>query len=256
MNDKNKPMKKTFYILILLTILTGRNAFAQDSAVLAPDYKRNIIKWNLTPFLLWSYSNINLSYEKILSPYKSFSVNAGYFVLPTTGIYDSLNITSDNKKFGFTLSGDYRWYFKKRNKNFAPDGLYWGAYGSYHYYQFENDITVINSDLAQGSVTLDGKLNIISAGVELGYQFAVGKRWTFDLVFLGPSIAVYSGKLSLDGNLTVEEESEYLQAIYDILVGRFPGLKTLIAEGKFSPSGVSTNIGYGMRYLIQIGYRF
>jgi hypothetical protein len=249
-------MKKLFYILITLTVITGHKAFTQDSALLTPDYKRNTIKWNMTPFLIWDYSNINFSYERILSPYKSFSVNAGYFTLPSTGIYDSLNISSENKKLGFTFSGDYRWYFKKRNKNFAPDGLYWGTYGSFHYYEFTNDITVINSDLAQGSVTLNGRLNIISAGVELGYQFAVGKRWTFDLVFMGPSLSLYSGKFTLGGNLTVDEESEYLQAIYDIFVGKFPGLKTLITEGNFSPGGTATSIGYGMRYLIQVGYRF
>ncbi len=250
-------MKKiTLLVLITATITIWSNSFAQDSATFSPDYKRNSIKWNMTPFLIWDYSNINLSYERILSPYKAFSVNAGYFTLPSTGIYDSLNISSENKKFGFTFSGDYRWYFKKRNKNFAPDGLYWGVYGSYHYYEFENDITVLNSDIAHGSVTLSGKLNIMSAGVELGYQFAVGKRWTFDLVFMGPSLSVYSGKLTLDGSLTVDEESEYLQAVYDILVGKFPGLKTLITEGSFSPSGATTSIGYGMRYLIQVGYRF
>ena len=250
-------MKNTLYlVLISATMLSCISSSAQDSVAFAPDYKRNIIKWNMTPFLIWDYSNINFSYERILSSHKSFSVNAGYFTLPSTGIYDSLSISSENKKFGFTFSGDYRWYFKKRNKNFAPDGLYWGVYGSYHYYEFENDITVINSDLAQGSVTLNGRLNIISAGVELGYQFAVGKRWTFDLVFMGPSLSVYSGKFTLGGNLTVDEESEYLQAVYDILVGKFPGLKTLITEGNFSPDGATTSIGYGMRYLIQVGYRF
>jgi len=250
-------MKKTLYaILISTTMLVWNGSFAQDSVTFPPEYKKNIIKWNMTPFLIWDYSNINLSYERVLSPYKSFSFNAGYFTLPSTGIYDSLNIASDNKKFGFTLSGDYRWYFKKRNKNFAPDGLYWGVYGSYHYYSFENNITVINSDVAQGSVTLNGKLNIISAGVELGYQFAVGKRWTFDLVFIGPSLSVYSGKFSLDGNLSVDEESEYLQAVYDILISNLPGLKTLISDRKLNPGGATTSIGYGMRYLIQVGYRF
>ncbi len=250
-------MKKRLYLIVFTaSILFGHIAYSQDSIVLPPDYKRNIIKWNITPFILWDYANINLSYERILSSHKSFSVNAGYFVMPTTGIYDSLNISAENKKFGFTVSGDYRWYFKKRNKNFAPDGLYWGAYGSYHYYNFENKITVINSETAHGTATLGGRLSIISAGVELGYQFAVGKRWTFDLVFMGPSLSVYTGKFTLDGDLTVDKESEYLQAVYDILVGKFPGLSTLISDGEFSPSGSATSFGYGLRYLIQVGYRF
>jgi hypothetical protein len=75
------------------------------------------------PFPVLDQKNINISYERILSPYRFFSVNAGYFELPAAGLFDSLYLTNTSNKGG--VSGDYRFYFQKRNKHFAPDGLYW-----------------------------------------------------------------------------------------------------------------------------------
>lgn len=251
-------MKKTIlFVVIFVLSMFARPLIAQDSVVEFPEnYKRNTIKWNLTPFLIWSSRNINLSYERILKPYRSFSVNVGYFELPSTGIYDSLNISRESRKGGFTVSGDYRYYFKNRNKRIAPDGLFWGIYGSYHHYQTRSTINVIDSDVLTGDLMLEGRLNIISAGVELGYQFAIKKHWTIDLVFLGPSLTAYNTHLGLETNLDADLESDYLQAVYDILVASYPGAKELIQTGTLDEGGFNTSIGFGLRYLIQVGYRF
>ena len=256
-------MKSRRIVVLLMILLFSVGLIAQNDikeakndSTLAPDYKRNLIKWNLTPFLLWSKKNVNISYERTLSPYRSFSVNAGYFVLPTTGIYDSLNIDAAKKSAGFSVSGDYRFYFKNRNTRTAPDGLYWGPYASVHYTEFQNDITVLNTTAATGVLQLDGNMSIFSAGVQLGYQFVIKERFTIDLIFLGPSISMYSGKLGLGGDIDVEGNEEYLQAIRDVLISKFPFLDELVAEGEFTKSGISTNFGFGMRYMFQIGYRF
>jgi hypothetical protein len=252
MKDLNRNLLVIATLFLLLSTTCVR---AQDQTIFPDGYKRNVVKWNLTPFLLWSKKDINISYERILSPYRSFSVNAGYFEMPSTGLFDSLYLINTNKKFGFSISGDYRFYFKNRNKHFAPDGLYWGIYSSYHYYKFENNVQIINNENIKGHLRLKGGFSILSAGVELGYQFAIKKRWTVDLVFLGPSLSMYRGKLSLTGDLEGSNE-DYLEAIRDILIGRFPFLDELIQKGEFDDKGISTSIGYGMRYLIQIGYRF
>lgn len=250
-------VKHPFYWLLFLIIISPFHLSAQDSLSSLPDnYKRNAIKWNLTPFIIWSNKNINLSYERVLSPHRSFSLNAGYFELPSTGIYDSLNIKNERQKGGLTFSGDYRFYFKGRNKRMAPDGLYWGIYGSYHHYQFQNVVTFLESDVLKGDFLLDGRLNIVSAGVELGYQFVIKERLTIDLVFLGPSLSAYNSKLGLETNLDFDEESEYLQAIYDLLIAEYPWANELVETGERNDKGFKTSLGFGLRYLIQIGYRF
>ncbi|MCF8364519.1 MAG: autotransporter outer membrane beta-barrel domain-containing protein [Bacteroidales bacterium] len=240
---------------VLFTFLSP--CISQEKYDTLPEgYKRNVLKWNVTPFFLWGSQNINLSYERVLKPYRTFSINAGYFVLPSLGSFDSLNFTNERNKSGFSISGDYRFYFKGRNTRNAPDGLYWAVYGSYHHYQFQNDFEVNNSPTIQGKLDLDGSVNVFSAGVELGYQFLIKDRFTIDLIFMGPSLSVYTGQLKLDGDLTVDEKDEYLKAIRDILTGKFPFLDDLVEYGGFSEKGTSTSFGYGFRYMIQLGYRF
>lgn len=252
---------------LLLLILTGILLVSMEPVIAQkgyefPDdsvkYKKNVIRWNITPFLIWDKRNINIGYERAVNPYRSFSVNAGYFVLPSLveGLFDSLNIERSGQKWGFSVSGDYRFYFKKRNKRMAPDGLYWGVYGSYHHYEFENTVTVLDSEIAAGTLTLGANVNIISGGVELGYQFIIKERLSIDLVFMGPSLSMYANKFVLGGNLDVDEEDEYLQAVYDILKSSIPGFEQLTQDRELSTNGANFSLGFGMRYLIQIGYRF
>ncbi len=261
-------MKKTLLILSIFFLGINCSGYSQevepshdqtDKKVKDTTYKslrRNVIKWNLTP-MIWNTKNINLSYERVTSNHGSFSVNTGYFVLPLGGgsLADSFNIAKTNKNFGFSISGDKRWYFKKRNKGFAPDGLYWGVFGSVHYYEFESRFTVFNPEYAKGNLVLNGNIGIISAGVELGYQFVLKNNLTIDLIFMGPALSTYSGKLGISGDLEVKE-SEYIKAIYDVIVTKFPGAKELFSEKSLKESGAVFNLGPGLRYMVQIGYRF
>ncbi len=244
-----------FVFIALFLFIIQKPLQAQTPNTFPENYKRNVIKWNLTPFLLWSKKNINISYERVLSPHRSFSINAGYFEMPTIGLLDSLNIKNTKNRGGFSVSGDYRFYFKNRNKNFAPDGLFWGIYSSIHYYKFDNDVEIIDNDNVKGRLQLAGGFNIIGVGVELGYQFAIKKRWTIDLIFMGPSLSMYGTKMKLTGDLSGSNE-DYLEAIRDMLVSKFPGFDKLINTGEFNDKGVSTSLGFGLRYMIQIGYRF
>ena len=252
-------MKKLILLILLpIFLLSIDNVQAQYTADTLPaNYKRNTIKWNMTPFLLWSKKNINLSYERVLTPKRSYSVNAGYFELPSTGIYDSLNIKSANKKFGYTVSGDYRFYMKNENMNPAPDGIYWGLFSSFHHYTFTNKIEVVNSPTIKGDLILDGTMNIFSVGAELGYQFVIKEKFSIDLIFMGPSISMYNYQLALQGDgFEIDESDEYIQGIQDVLYGLFPGLENLVDKKLIDESGVSTSFGAGFRYMIQLGYRF
>jgi len=259
--------KKT--TLLLITVLLGMHliSFGQTDTInntvdnsysfdsIKEQLRLNVIKWNLTP-LIWSYKNLNVSYERVTSSHGSFSVNAGYFVLPTMSLADSFNIKKNSKSFGFSVSGDKRYYFKKRNPDYAPDGLYWGIFGSVHYYEFESSFRVLDSEVASGDLILDGHLGILSAGVELGYQFVFKNNLTVDLIFMGPAISGYSGGLGISGDLQVDEDSEYIKAIYDMLVSKYPGVDKLLNDKSIKDNGAVFSISGGLRYMIQVGYRF
>ena len=243
------------FIICLIQPSLGQKGYEFPDSV---DYKKNVIKWNLTPFLLWSKKNINIGYERVVSPYRSFTVNAGYFELPqfTKKLFDSLEIKNSTDRSGFAISGDYRFYFKKRNRRMAPDGLYWGVYGSFHHTQFKNDIVILNNPSIQGDLLFGAKLNILAAGVELGYQFIIKERLSIDLIFMGPSLSMYQNQLTLGGAVDVDEEDEYIQAVYDVLKNIIPGFDNLVKDGEVTSSGSNLSMGFGLRYMVQIGYRF
>jgi hypothetical protein len=260
-------MKKVVTIILILLISLNYSAFSQKNkedkieknkkdSIDMPQ-KRNVLKWNLTP-MIWSYQNLNISYERVTSDRGSFSVNAGYFVLPSLlgSTVDSFNIQKSVKNFGFSISGDKRYYFKKRNTGMAPDGIYWGIFGSFHYYEFETAFEIVNSSLASGDAILNGNIGIVSAGVELGYQFVLKNNLTIDLIFMGPALSTYSGKIGISGNVEIDENSEYIQGIYDVLVARYPAIDKLLDEKSIKNNGTVFSLGPGMRYMIQIGYRF
>ncbi|RLD64170.1 MAG: hypothetical protein DRI95_10870 [Bacteroidetes bacterium] len=249
-------MKKLVLIILsTIFVLFTYNGLSQNNSEF-PDtnYRKNVIKWNMTTFILFSTKNINISYERVLKPHRTFSINAGYFEMPFDGLFDSLFVNRSNEKSGFSVSGDYRFYFKERNKNWAPDGLYWAIYSSYHHFQFKNTIQLINRPDIQGDVEFGGVFNILSAGVELGYQFAIKERLTIDLIFMGPSISAYNRTLTLGGS--VNNENEYLEAILDAIKNKYPYFQELTESGEIVNNKAKTHMGFGLRYLIQIGYRF
>ena len=127
---------------------------------------------------------------------------------------------------------------------------------SWHHYGFTNDFTIRESNTVSGQLSFDGYFNALSVGLQLGYQFVIKERFTVDLIFMGPSASLYTAKLTLDGNIDANVEDEYLLAIRDMLISKFPFLEDLIDAGEFNDSGVTTGLGPNLRYMIQIGYRF
>lgn len=249
-------MKPTGFVLGLAIMLFAIGSTAQENYELSPGYKKNVLKWNMTPFLLWSSKNINISYERVLKHNRSFSVNAGYFVLPIGELRDNVNLNNNKSKGGFSVSGDYRFYFQHRNTKPAPDGLYWGPFASAHYYQFENDISFNDNQSVQGSAHFGADMSIYSLGIQLGYQFVIKDRLTVDLIFIGPALSVYSLNVNLSGDLSFDEESEALKALQDILEKKLPILDKLLEDKTIKHKGTTTSLGAGLRYMLQLGYRF
>ncbi|MCK5101366.1 MAG: hypothetical protein KAR17_01080, partial [Cyclobacteriaceae bacterium] len=104
----------------------------------------------------------------------------------------------------------------------------------------------------------DSKININSLGLELGYQFNIKNRITIDMILIGPSYSAYNANMEVAGGVAPPdgELDETLDAIRDILFGKYPWLETLIDEGEVDIKGNRTHWGMGFRYVLQIGYRF
>jgi hypothetical protein len=255
-------IRKIFCFLVVLSIPAvlcagNRNDTTEKVPALKPIHK-NTIKFNPTPMLIWGeMRNITLSYERVVNPKQSFSVQAGYLVFPKV-IGDTiahLIALSNRQKFGINLAADYRFYPLTRNRRPVPDGLYIGPYLSYYGNRFSNDFDILNTTVDQKG-HYQCNIDIVNLGFELGYQFIFWKRFSLDLLLFGPSLTYYSAQFKVSGDLDKEEIDNISQEVVDKILNRFPALGTLFSEGELSKSGFNYKFGSGFRYSIQIGFHF
>ena len=226
-----------------------------DTTKPAKNFK-NVIRYNISGPILFGFDYVVLGYERMVGKYQSFSINGGQARFPKiiNIITDSFSVNKDTKNTGYNLSVDYRFYLKKENKYMAPHGVYIGPYFSFN--RFERDVTW---DFKKGSVveqiSTDTRFTINSFGVELGYQFA-WKRFTLDFLMVGPGIASYNLKTTIDGNINASEKEELLDALKQLISQRFPGMNFVFSDHEINSDGVLDTWAVGYRFIIHVGFRF
>lgn len=240
--------------LLLFAVLSFGQKLQTEGDTTMPEYK-NIIKWNLTPALVGGFSNIVLSYERMVYPDQSFSINAGYLSFPkiVSDTADLLQNIQRDRATGFTISGDYRFYLTSRNKFKAPDGLYWGPF--MNYYRYDTDFTAdyYEGGVYQATGGLKTDINVLYVGAQLGYQFVFYDRWTVDMILFGPALGFYNASFEATGDIEPQGD---LKEIIDFLRKQYPVIGDIADFGQGEAEGAGTTWGAGFRYAIKIGYRF
>lgn len=248
---------KKFLLLLLAFGLVLPIAIAQK---FKPDTTlKNTIRINVTPLLLTSHlASFTLGYERVLSPHQTISVNAGHLQLPdiaTTSEGDQVQWISNLHNSGFLTALDYRFYIR-RNRYTAPDGLYWGPYMAYYYIDKKARTEFFDNAIAKGSADVQIYFSMVNFGLQLGYQFVLGKRWTIDMILFGPGYGYYNLNLKIDADGQLKVEGEDYQAVFDKLVSIFPAIQQLIDDQEFNSSGSRSFSGFGYRMVVQVGFRF
>jgi hypothetical protein len=251
-------IKRTVLFLLFLSSFIGSAQNTEESVTPEREFK-NTIHFNITNPLIFGDKSIIFGYERVLSKNQSFTVNIGRTGFPSLNLIntDELKVQRTLKESGFHASADYRFYLAKENKYNAPRGVYIGPYYSYNSFNKEN-AWLLNSTTSNfdGNVNSDLSLNIHTVGVELGYQFIFWKRFSLDLILIGPGVGFYSLKAKLDTDLSAEDSQLFFEQLNDALSDKFPGYNGAIGEGEFKKTGSRSVTSVGFRYLIQIGYRF
>lgn len=235
--------------------------FAADAQSAAPrdtmPPHKNVVRVNITYPLLFGGNNFVLGYERVVKPHQSFSVNFGFTNLPKIKSFDldSLSAGSESKTTGFNISADYRFYLKKENKFLAPRGIYIGPYAFYYNFKRESDLNFQNDGIVKG-LDSEMKLDIYGGGVELGYQFLFWKRVTLDLVLIGPGIASYSFKASVDGDIDEDDLSDVQDELKAWIEEKFPGSDIVWGDQSLDAKGSVRTTSVGFRYLIHVGFNF
>jgi len=222
---------------------------------------KNTIRYNLSNPALFGSKAIIFGYERILNNRQSISVNIGRCVLPkvvslnTGSLGSSIELKKGSTESGFNGSVDYRFYLDKLNAYDAPRGVFIGPFYSFNYFQRENTWT-LNTETFQGDVVTNYKINMHTIGFELGYQFVFWKRLALDLILIGPGIARYALKTSLNTTLDPDDQAALFQKINDALADKIPGYSFVIDDQEYKKTGRVNTTSLGFRYMIHLGFRF
>lgn len=216
--------------------------------------RRNTIKIDLTGNLIYS-NQYNLSFERVVKQNQSYVVTLGYQEFPRiVNFGENIEGKREENRSGYKVGGEYRFYLKKENKFSAPKGVYIGPYVTALGFKSDRGIIYTGSDLPE-EADLRSRLNILSIGAQLGYQFVFNDRWSIDLVLIGPSFSKYNFKAKLEGDFEFDAEdvqNEILQG----LLNKFPILEELLDKKVLDSSGTLDTWALGYKYQFLIGYRF
>ena len=246
-------MRPVYSVTLVICLFTNFsvNGQSQDS-VKAEKVRKNVVKLNLSSLVIYERAFL-IGYERVIKKNQSFSVQAGPVSI-NYGLFvpaDSLTFVSSTKSTGYSLAGDYRFYLPKENKDRPPHGVYIGPYVSYVYIYNENNLIIGTSPVA-----LKSQFDVLSIGGQLGYQFLLGKRWTIDLILIGPSLTNYKVKMELEGSIDPSQVNPELQKILDRLAGRFPLVQSLLNNEIVEFNGKTDIWSAGFRYSLHVGFRF
>lgn len=240
------------FLFLVLAVLSSQLSKAQDSTEVS--LRRNAIKIDLTGNLIYS-NHFSLSYERVVKQNQSFVVTAGYLEFPRIVNFGE-NTTGERggSRSGYKLGGEYRFYLQKENKFAAPRGVYIGPYVTSIGFRSDQGIIYSGSDVPQ-QANLNSRLNILSIGAQLGYQFVFNDRWSIDLVLIGPSVSKYDFRTQLQGDFNFDPENVQNEIIQR-LIGEFPLLEDFLNEEELNSSGRLNTWSLGYKYQFLIGYRF
>jgi hypothetical protein len=218
---------------------------------------KNTININVTnPMIFGDKYNV-IGYERVIKDYQTAVISLGRFGFPKFASFDtdSLSLENEYNDKGFHVSLEYRFYLKNENKHAAPRGIYLGPYYGFNYFSRESHWQ-LNSDNYNGEVITNMNMMANLLGVQLGYQFILWKRLTIDMILLGPGWWYLNLETKFSTNLDPEDEERLLEEINDMLEEKFPESDLVIQGGDFKAKKTTSTTVAGLRYMINLGFRF
>lgn len=256
----NRNILKAWFSFLLI-LLCNQNVIGQTDSLSQKKRLKNTIRVNITNPLLFGPKNTIVGYERVVNKHQTFSIDFGMNSLPInsnqTYEYEGTTIyqTDSYDDNGIHLSFDYRFYFAKENKYLAPRGVYFGPYYSYNSFKRKTDWRLI-SNTFDGIAQTDLSLDFHTVGIQLGYQFVIYRRLAIDFILLGPGAAIYNFNAKTDTDLSAENKEQVLESINGILADKIPGYNYVIDAEDFSNTGSINVTSVGIRYMINVGFRF
>ena len=242
---------KTVFLIVILSLI---------SLLIWGQEKKNAIK--LLPLSLPTNSAV-FEYERMLNEKNAIEFGVGIPLKQSFVDKFGMNWSTDENissdEFGiFSLRAAYRHY---TGKSMLPKGFYIAPYIKYQGISASADnVRTIEDDLGNSSYNenYDVKINTVSAGFQLGYQFLISKTVTLDLFFFG----LEAGLGKVDANIYVsdpEQVDDIYNDVNDVVddLPSFWGNKIDVSSGSNNVNIKGKNLFYPMyRGGISLGIAF
>ncbi|MGB5376691.1 DUF3575 domain-containing protein [Muriicola sp.] len=241
-----------YHLALLVSLLYVLPSAGQDQMEAQDKEVRNRVGLMVTDLINGAYL---LNYERALGKHIGVALNAGY--KGDKGLLSLSGLDTDQIKIGdITYSGlkivpEFRYYLNEKGSGMLT-GFYFGAYLKFLQYNSDLGGTFINSAGESFEVLYEGKINVASGGLMVGYKLNLSKRLSIDFLIAGPGAGNYNFKLK---NI-IPPPDEFYDALNEALK-QYSIFDLLNAEFKFTDNRQNTNLLLPeFRYGITLGYSF
>jgi hypothetical protein len=219
------------------------------------DYK-NVVKFNLSTQILYE-NTLLFGYERVIKKHQTLNISGGYLEFPISlNLPEFLQLKEQKSKSGYNIGLDWRFYLANENKHAPPHGLYLAPFVAIHHFKSVRDIIYTDTLGNVRNAVMNNKINFLTIGGQLGYQFVIKRRFVIDAVLVGPGVTNYRFNVKLDGNLSDADKEAITAKIIEALHDKIPLLDEIAKGEEVSGSGVQSFWSAGFRYSLSIGFRF
>lgn len=243
-------MKKILFSFSLLLFWLAVQAQEQGSS-----FQKSIaIKWNPTSLY---FGKVALQGEYNFKKKKSITFDIGIPYNKTI----TRNIDNEDKSITlktFSVMGGYRMYLGKKTMT----GVYFEPYLKY----LKNDASTsfLGGSTVKKLYALTSDYSAVGVGAQLGVQFMIAKRLTFDFFFLGPEANLTNHRATLQDLSTVgpwsqQDATDAQKEINDNLKNiPIVGRKVNVTVNEQNKTVSSDYSGFlpGIRFGLSVGWRF
>ena len=182
-------MKHTFFF-ILFIVFTPL-IFSQENREL-----KNEVGVLITDYVNGTYS---LNYERAVGKHISALLGIGYKtdegLIKFSGLDTEYIKTADITYSGIKLVPEIRYYIQEKG-HMMFTGFYFGAYAKLVNYKSDLSGIYIDSQDLSHDFLYEGKINVTSFGLMVGYKLPLSKHFNLDFLIAGPGAGHYTFKLN------------------------------------------------------------
>lgn len=222
-------IKSLVGLAVVSSTFIATNSLAQTSAQATTntnDYEQiNLVKLNAGALLLKTFS---IQYERAIS--RKSSLALGFRATPKSSLpFKSTleSIIDDDETWrnvrnletgSFAITPEFRYYLGKEQLS----GFYFAPFVRYSHYTAEMpfiyDITdpTTSTVVAQDVMPLSGSMNTYTAGIMIGAQWRLSKKFYLDWWILGPNFGASKGKIDGAKNLSPFEQRDLREQLADL----------------------------------------